>query len=324
MHPIIVPILQFIFSASVIYIAAGWLTRASDTIARVTRLGHFLVGSLFLAASTSLPEVFVNVHAAIEGLPNLAAGDLLGASLVNLSILSLCILFFSKRIPDKLQNITASTLLSIGLTALVAFAILIPLPQLWGIGVASYVIVVAYMVGLKLIFNSNIPIVIDKEQSLPASRRRLLKPIGQYIIASVLLFFMAPLLVSAVSVLSHVLGLNHSFMGSTFLALSTSSPELLTSFFAARMGLFDLVLGIIVGSNAFNMIIFAMMDVVWEKGSLWEHFSNQHVIAASIVILNMVLFIVASRLQNKRRALCLASVLILILTTICYALLYAS
>lgn len=318
------PILQFIFSAGMIFIAARWLTRASDAIARITRLGHFLVGGLFLAASTSAPEFFVDIHATLQGAPNLAAGDLLGSSIINLLILSLCILVFNKRIPDKLQNITWPAILSIVLTIVVALAIVIPQPQLWGIGAGSYVIVTVYILGLKLLFRLSVPLIIDQPKVPPSPRRLLVKPVLLFLAASVLLFFMAPILVSSVSTLCHILEIDHTFMGSTLLALTTSFPELFTSIFAARMGLFDLVLGNIVGSNAFNMIIFAFMDLAWQDGPLWSHFSKSHIIAASAVVLNMALLIFANRFLARKRALLLMAVLILISSSICYVLLYSS
>lgn len=324
MHPMMVPFLQFVFSVGMIFVASRWLTRASDAIARITRLGHFLVGGLFLAASTSAPEFFVDLHATVRGLPNLATGDLLGSSLVNLFILSLCILIFNRRVPTTLQNITWPAVTGILLTVVVAIAILVPGPEFWGIGLASYVIALIYVLGLRFLFKSDVPIVVDEAQQSPVSRYLLFKSVGLFLVASLLLLFMAPILVSSIERLSDILGIDHTFMGTTLLALTTSFPELFTSVIAARMGLFDLVFGNIVGSNTFNMMIFVMMDVVWENGSLWDHLSSQHVIAASVVILNMAFFIVACRFQDKRRAFIMTSVLVLILTTICYALLYVS
>ena len=50
-------ITQFAFSVAIVVVAGTILTRCADTIAVLTRLGRVLVGSIFLAAATSLPEL---------------------------------------------------------------------------------------------------------------------------------------------------------------------------------------------------------------------------------------------------------------------------
>ena len=79
---------QFLALATAVACAGVVLARAADVIAERTGLGRLLVGSIALAAATSLPELSVDIAAVRAGHADLAAGDLFGSSLMNLLILA--------------------------------------------------------------------------------------------------------------------------------------------------------------------------------------------------------------------------------------------
>ena len=78
---------QFLVLALAVAVAGWLLARSADQIAEATGLGRLLIGSLLLAAVTSLPELSVDIAAVRAGFVDLAAGDLFGSSLMNLLIL---------------------------------------------------------------------------------------------------------------------------------------------------------------------------------------------------------------------------------------------
>ena len=57
-------------------------------------------------------------------------------------------------------------------------------------------------------------------------------------------------------------------MGASFLAFSTSLPELATAVAAVRIGAFDLAVGSLLGSNAFNMAIILIVDLFYTEGPI--------------------------------------------------------
>ena len=63
-----------------------------------------------------------------------------------------------------------------------------------------------------------------------------------------------------------ITGIGQTFIGSTLLAASTSLPELSVTIFTARMGAYDLLLGNMLGSNIFNMVILLVSDL-FQPGS---------------------------------------------------------
>ena len=113
-------------AATVVVFAGNALTRCADAIAELTKLGRLLVGSIFLAAATSLPELTVDISAVRMGLPDLAVGDLLGSSLFNLLILAVADLMNSSRgrmLSRESAAHALSAVMSIALTAMAAIAI---------------------------------------------------------------------------------------------------------------------------------------------------------------------------------------------------------
>ena len=76
--------------AAVAIVALGvWLSFIGDAIAQSTGLGVSFVGNVFLAASTSLPELVVTITAARMKAVDLAVGNLFGSNLFNIAILAI-------------------------------------------------------------------------------------------------------------------------------------------------------------------------------------------------------------------------------------------
>jgi cation:H+ antiporter len=74
--------------------AALWLPRLGAELARQTGLGEEFVGSLFIAITTSLPEIAVSLAAVRLGAIDLGIGNVLGSNLFNLLILGLDDVFY--------------------------------------------------------------------------------------------------------------------------------------------------------------------------------------------------------------------------------------
>ncbi len=84
----------FCINALFIVGAATWLPHLAEQIAKMTGLGQTFVGNLFVAASTSLPEVVVTLAAARMGAFEMVLGNLFGSNLFNIGILAVDDVFF--------------------------------------------------------------------------------------------------------------------------------------------------------------------------------------------------------------------------------------
>ena len=289
-------IVQFLSAAVVIVVAGAVLTQCGDVIATRTKLGGLLVGTILIAGATSLPELGVNIASVRRGDADLAVGDLLGASLINLLILAVLDLtrysrgqMLSKRSANHALGATSC----IALTAITALFIMLG-PQLgeleiWRVGPGPIVLLIGYLGCLRLIHRGRqaADIRVGEERAIwpPFLRKLSLKgAIGGYVVAGAAILAAAPFLSRAAGNLAEQTGLGGTFFGSTFVALSTTLPEVVATVTAVRIRALDMAMGNIFGSICFNMVVLLPLDVAFD-GSLLTAASPSHAYTAMCVIL---------------------------------------
>lgn len=301
---------QFVLSAGVIVLAGTLLAKAADAIAEATGLGRLLVGSVLLAGATSLPEIAVDVSAIRAGMPDLAVGDLLGSSLANLLILAFADLVHrnSRKIFSRASAAHAlSGTMSIHLTAIATLMIYLG-PHLSGfeigaIGPGPIIIAVAYVLGLRLIYQDQRVFAAEVSNAEPAKskdRGALARAIMQFGLCGIAILIASPYLADAAGGIAEVTGLGKTFVGTTLVAFCTSLPEVVSTIAAVRMGAFDLAVGNIFGSNSFNMLILLPLDLVHE-GPLLASVSRSHVLTGLAVILATSVAIMGQLYQVEKR-----------------------
>ena len=119
-------------------------------------------------------------------------------------------------------------------------------------------------------------------------------------------------------------GPSTSFVGTLFLAASTSLPEIAVSIAAIRMGSIDLAVGGLLGSNIFNVLILALDDIFYTKGHLLKDASDINILSAFAVIIMSAIVIIGLnfRATGKRYFLSWDAALIFLIYIINIVLLY--
>jgi len=312
-------IVQFVALAAAVATAGTFLARSADRIAEATGLGRLFVGSVLLAAATSLPELSVDIAAIRGGMPDLAAGDLLGSSMMNLLILAgvdLAQRSGRRMLSREAASHALSATLSIALTALVAMAVLtagkLPPLTLLGVGGWSWAILVAWMLGARMLFidqRISVRAAVEAEASTPrepgppaatGKRPGLVLPIAVFLAAAVVLLVTGPRLAHVADRLATESGWGRTFVGTTLVAVTTSLPELVASIAAVRMGAFDLAIGNTFGSNAFNMIMFVPLDF-FHAGPLFAAVSPVHAVTALAVIVATAIAVLGQLYHEEKR-----------------------
>jgi len=95
-------------------------------------------------------------------------------------------------------------------------------------------------------------------------------------------------------------GWGQSFVGSLFLAFTTTLPEITVSFAAMRIGAKDLAVANLIGSNLFNLTIIPLDDLLYVKGPVLAAISETHLVTASTVVLMTIVFIIGLSHRHQR------------------------
>lgn len=306
--------LKFFLCLIVILFAGTKLAKYGDAIAEKTGLGRMWVGLLFLAVVTAMPELTTGVSAAaLVKTPDLTFGTLLGSCLFNLTILAVLDVLH-RRIPI-LSKVSRVHVLSAGmgilLVALVAGSILAGekfsnLALGW-VGLPSILILVLYLVGAVQIFRSE-----QKRQLLPSSTEALLyENLSKRVVY--LGFILAAMMVIGAGIwlsfigdeMAEVTGWGASFIGSLFLAITTSMPELVVTVAAVRLGAMDMAVADILGANMLDVVAITWADLFYTEGPILFQprslVSGAHLTTALLVIIMSLLVIVGLTFRQKRK-----------------------
>ena len=304
--------LQFLATALVIVLAGVRLARYGDVLGEKSGLGRSWIGVVLLAATTSLPELFTGFGAtALAALPNIAVGDVLGSCMFNLLILS----FMDAVQPEPLSTRAhQGHALSIGfgllLIGVVGFGLLggARLPAVAWVGPYTPLLIVLYFVSMRLIFTHERKRLAHEKREVAEELQyegiSLRRASLHYAGAAALVVAAALWLPRLGAELARQTGLGEAFVGSLFIAITTSLPEIVVSLAAVRIGAIDLGIGNILGSNIFNLLILALDDIFYRPGPLLVAADSTHSIAVLAVVTMNGLFLVGLtyRVLTKRFA----------------------
>lgn len=151
--------LRFATAALVVLAAGSWLPSVADALAQALGLSRSFVGTVFMAAVTTLPEMAVTVSALRLGALDMAIGNLLGSNLFNVLILAADDAFYTK---GPLLANAATVHAGTAVTALVMTGLviigLVMRPQGRVLRVLSWVsvgLVAAYVINAALVYLSD-------------------------------------------------------------------------------------------------------------------------------------------------------------------------
>ncbi|MDP6101287.1 MAG: hypothetical protein QGH66_07740, partial [Dehalococcoidia bacterium] len=272
-------------AGAIVVLASIFLVMGSDTIATKSDWGRMWVGSLLLAGATSLPEMATNVAAVRIGAPSLAAGNILGANMLNMvSLSALLALLGGRGVFQKLlrqQAVVAGVALVLTVAALFLIALQLQVKWLW-VSPASVILIGGYIVGFRIIrlYSCN-----DTPIEAPGSSRTIRWGFGVFAVSAAVIVVATPLLASSARDIANLIGIAESFMGVLAVAMVTTLPELTVTVTALRLRAPNLAVASIYGSTAFNIAILGVADLFFTRGSLFGSLDLAHLTAALFCIL---------------------------------------
>lgn len=302
-------VLQFVACALVILFAGVRLSHYGDVIADRTGLGGTWIGVVGLAAVTSLPELITGASSVLVfDVAEIAVGDVVGSCMFNLAILAVLDARdpapLSARIHQGHVLVAAFGILQLGL-ATAAIVAGPRAPMLGWVGVHSVVFVLVYGLAMRTIFVFERGRTARLEEQAGDGRHGtfpIRRAVALFGVNALLLVAAATYLPGLGERLAAVAGMQQSFVGTLFVAIATSLPEVVVSAAAARMGALDMAAGNLFGSNLFNVAVLGIDDMLYARGSLLADVSSVHLLgtAAAISMSAAAVIGLTYRAQRKR------------------------
>jgi cation:H+ antiporter len=288
--------LKFFILLALIGVSGTQLSRYGDALAEKTGLGRTWLGLVLLAAITSLPESSTGISSVLwVNAPNITVGDLLGSCLFNLFILAVVDLLYPPSpvltAADR-GHLLAGSFTVVMLTVAI-MGTLAPLPTagitLGHIGLSSPILLICYLGAMRVIYRyqrrQRLAYLEEHEEELIYSEIGLGKTVLMFGL-SALVVVGAGIWIPQVAVeLAHFMGWHQTFVGTIFVAASTSLPELVVTLGALRLGAVDLAVGNLLGSNLVNLALLGVMDILYFKGPLLRAVSHDHASTGLMAIL---------------------------------------
>lgn len=230
------------------------LVRGSVTLAERLGLSKAFVGIAVIGFGTSMPEMVVSVEAAWIDRPGIAVGNVIGSNIANI----LLILGVSALI--RPQVTTSKILWRDGLfLAFSTISIVAALQLLTLSRLEASVMLALFVAFLFHCYRTEKDIGPDKPEHLPelrsSRRRQIMVAIGFSVAGMIALATGAGLFVGSAAKIASAWGVPPSIIGLSVVAIGTSLPELVASGMAAWRGQTELVVGNIIGSNIFNLLL---------------------------------------------------------------------
>jgi cation:H+ antiporter len=274
--------------AGLILLVAGGeaLVRGAGTLASRAGISPLVIGLVVVSAATSAPELAVTVGAVLNGVPDLAVGNVVGSNIVNI----LLILGLSAVISPLLIK---RQLVRFDIPVMVGISVLLLVVSLDG-GVS---LLDGILLFSALVLHTLISIRLGRKEVVDPSAKPDMMPLNSspvplwlailLLVAGIgLLVAGAQLLVSGAVGIATSLGVSSLVIGLTVVAIGTSLPELATSIIAIIRGETDMAVGNVVGSNIFNIGVVLGLPAIF--------FGEGIPVASSVISIDLPLMLAAS------------------------------
>jgi cation:H+ antiporter len=236
---------------AMLYFGAEWLVKGSIAISNKLGVSQLVIGLTVVAFGTSAPELAVSVSSAMQGLSDVALGNVVGSNIVNIGAILGISAIISPIIVSK-STIRKEVPIMIGISFLLLAIILDG--KIDFIDGALLVIGIIVFIGYSY-RSSKKDTDIEKIPVSQVLQKNVFSKSLIFIAIGLLLLTAGSFLtVDNAVIIGSSFGISELFMGLTVIAIGTSLPELITSIVAAKKGHADLSIGNIVGSNIFNIM----------------------------------------------------------------------
>jgi cation:H+ antiporter len=299
----IIELILFVLGIFLLIKSAGWLVSGASSLAKKLGISTLIIGLTIVAFGTSMPELIVNILAAINKAGEISFGNIIGSNISNI-------------------------LLILGITAIIGNIDFKDSTRKKEIPFALISVVILFILSNKIISGTKIPLLtrtdglmllllfgfflyyIFKTDSLNKAKKKKEKRkipkisnkrITLLILSGIIgLYFGGKFVVEGAMFIAQSFGISQFLISATIIAIGTSLPEIVVSVTAALKKDMDLAVGNIVGSNIFNILWILGLTSLIAPIKI-PSFINLDLIILLVITLLLFLFVFINKKQKIKR-----------------------
>lgn len=238
------------FGMYLLFKGGDWTIDAAVFIARKFGVSPLVIGFTIVAFGTSLPELLVSINANLTGSPGIAIGNVIGSNIANILFVVATTAFFATMVAvrkDIMRDVVVMMLASCWMMYLMASG---AITQMAGFGMI--LILLAYVIWQYWMASKGKIEIEEPDVAEYANMWMALLFLGLGLAS---IAFGAEFLVRGAKTAASIIGVPEDVIGLSVIAIGTSLPELSTCVIAAMKKHTDIIIGNILGSNVFNILM---------------------------------------------------------------------
>lgn len=237
------------------------LSYYGDKLSKQSKLGSAFIGGLLIASITSLPEFVTSLSAVIFDNPTLSFGDIVGSNMFNIFVLAVYNIYFFKS--DFFKNTTKKHLIECLILFLDYIFIIIGTFNVV-IDYISAVLIIMYISYMIFVFKS------EKEESLKEQKEQYL--MTKFILTAFVMIILSIFLTYQADKISKIYpNFSSSSIGAILLGITTSLPEVVTTFALIKFNNYDMAISNMLGSNIFNFLVLSFVDIFIKNDHIYNY-----------------------------------------------------
>jgi cation:H+ antiporter len=253
-----IEIISFVLAAVLLSKTADKTIEYGIDISKIFNLSTFIVGFIFVAVGTSLPEILVAISASVKDQAALSVGNIVGSNLANITlVLGLGVLLggtlkFKKDEKGLIEPLIVSAIIAFVLIYMNILTI-----------IHGLILILLFTLLVNKTYKKNK--IVYKLLEERFTKKDKIKVIVKFLLSLVLVLISSEILVRSAIAIAESFNLDIVLVGATITAIGTSLPELSVQIKAIKKKQSELAMGNILGSCLTNITLVLGLTAIFSK-----------------------------------------------------------
>ncbi len=270
------------------------LSYYGDMLSKQSKIGAAFIGGLLIASVTSMPEFVTSISAVVIDNPTLSFGDIVGSNMFNIFILAVYNIYFFRS--NVFKN-TSSKYIFECIILLVDYIFIVLGCNNIFVNIITFILFIAYMIYTISVIKTNKD---DDKEVIKKDKFLFIK----FIVTAIFMVILSVMLTKEADRIAHMYpNFSSTSIGAILLGITTSLPEVVTTFALLKLSNFDMAASNMLGSNIFNFLVLGIADFFVKNNHIYSYsdsYSMMYLIGGILITILLMLTLI---IKTKKKYL---------------------